>query len=109
MWLVAFAVLCTAVSQIVQVYAARQLPAQAGLVRTLTQPLVWLAFALLGVGLVFWLIALTELEVSRTYPLFALGFVSTLLFARFGFGEAVSARSWCGAGLIVLGGLLCNW
>ena len=74
----------------------------------LKEPLVYAAYGLLGLGLVFWLVALTELEVSHTYPLFALGFVLTMLFARFGLGEAVSRRGWFGALLIVAGGLLCN-
>ncbi len=108
-WLVVVAVLCTSAAQIAQVFAARQLPAEAGLLRTLLQPFVLLAYALLALGLVFWLIALTELEVSQTYPLFALGFVLTMLFARFGLGNPVHPRAWCGAALIVSGGLLCNW
>lgn len=107
-WLVAVAVLCTAASQIVQALAARRLPAEAGMKSMLLEPLVVLAYALLGVGLIFWLIALTQFPVSQTYPLFALGFVITMLFARFGFGESVSTRAWCGAVLIVVGGALCN-
>ena len=109
MALVAVAVLCTSASQIIQAIAARRLPARAGLWRTLSHPLVVAAYALLGVGLVFWLIALTELEVSQTYPLFALGFVLTMLFARFGLGDRVRPRAWFGALLIVVGGLLCSW
>jgi len=107
--LVALAVLCTSASQIVQVYAARRLPAAAGLGQALRHPLVWLAYILLGLSLVFWLIALTALDVSQTYPLFAIGFVITMLYARFGFGDAVPMRAWCGALLIVAGGLLCSY
>lgn len=107
--LVALAVLCTSASQVVQALAARRLPEHASLASTLSHPLVWLAYGFLAVGLVFWLVALTELEVSQTYPLFALGFVLTMLFARFGLGESVRPRAWFGACLIVLGGLLCNW
>lgn len=108
-WLVALAVLCTSASQIVQALAARRLPTHSGVVQTLSNPLVWLAYALLGLGLLFWLIALTAVDVSQTYPLFALGFVLTMLFARFGLGDVVPFRAWCGATLIVAGGLLCNY
>lgn len=108
MGLVALAVLCTSAAQIVQVFAARHLPPQAGLLQTVRHPLVWLAYLLLGVGLLFWLMALTTVDVSQAYPLFAIGFVITLLFARFGLGDVVPSRSWIGAGLIVLGGVLCN-
>ena len=108
MWLVVAAVVCTATSQIVQAFAARRLVHKPGVMAMLREPLVLLAYALLGVGLLFWLVALTEFDVSRTYPLFALGFVATMLFARFGFGETVTLRSWAGCALIVLGGALCN-
>ncbi len=108
MGLVALAVLCTSAAQIVQVYAARQLPVGARLVQTLGHPLVWLSYLLLACSLVFWLVALTELDVSQTYPLFAIGFVLTLLYARFGLGDVVPVRSWAGAVLIVAGGVLCN-
>jgi len=106
--LVLLAVLCTASSQFVQALAARRLnQAQSGS-RLLKEPLVYAAYALLALGLVFWLIALTELDVSQTYPLFALGFVLTMLFARFGLGEVITRRGILGAGLIVMGSLLCN-
>jgi len=113
-WLVGLAVLCTAGSQFVQALAARRLnrgPDQAQSAvwfSMFKEPLVYLAYGLLGLGLICWLIALTELDVSQTYPLFALGFVLTMLFARFGLGEAVSRRGWLGALLIVVGGVLCN-
>lgn len=107
MWLVAVAVLCASASQIVQVYAARGLPVGAGLVALLSQPLVLLAYLLLGLSLMCWLVALTQLELSRTYPLFALGYVSTMLFARFGLREVVPVKAWFGAALIVAGGALC--
>jgi len=107
-WLVGLAVLCTACSQFFQALAARQLSDDSGWFAMLKEPRVYAAYGLLGLGLVFWLVALTELEVSQTYPLFALGFVLTMLFARFGLGEAVSLRGWFGALLIVVGGVLCN-
>lgn len=108
MLLVAVAVLCTASSQVVQALVARRLTEPTSLVGMLREPLVLLAYLLLGVGLVFWLIALTEVEVSRTYPLFAVGFVATMLFARFGLGESIGPRAWAGAALIVVGGAVCN-
>ncbi len=74
----------------------------------LKEPRVLLAYALLGIGLLFWLIALTELDISATYPVFAMGFVLTMLVARFGLGETVRGRGWFGAALIVVGSVLCN-
>ena len=108
MALVVLAVACTSLSQIFQALAARRIPAQASLFTTFSHPLVLLAYASLGLGLLCWLIALTELDVSQTYPLFALGFVATMLMARFGFKEPVSGRAWFGALLIAVGGAICN-
>ena len=72
------------------------------------EPRVFLAYALLALGLLFWLIALTELEISQVYPLFAVGYILTMLLARFGLGERLSPRAITGSALIVAGGILCN-
>lgn len=118
---VVLAVVCTAGSQLVQAFAARRFEALeatrgtssesvVGLVtRMLSEPLVIGAYLLLGVGLIFWLMALTKLEISATYPMFAMGFVLTMLSARFVLNERISARGWLGAVIIVLGSVLCNF
>ena len=105
---VALAVLATSVSQIVQALAARRLPPELTLLKTLLNPLVLTAYALLALGMVFWLIGLTQLEISRTYPLFALSFVLVMGFARFGLGERIGRRALFGAALIVCGCVLSN-
>ena len=125
-WLVMLAVLCTAGSQYVQALAARALNEKAAASGSSTatstktstespvnpsmlrEPRVFLAYALLALGLLFWLIALTELEISQVYPLFAVGYIVTMLLARFGLGERLSARALAGSALIVAGGILCN-
>ncbi|MEM7220816.1 MAG: EamA family transporter [Pseudomonadota bacterium] len=105
---VALAVAASSGSQIVQAHAAQRLSARAGLIATLSQPLVLIAYALLGVSLVCWLLALTRLDVSRTYPFFALGFVAVMLYARLRLRQSVPPRAWLGCALIVLGGALCG-
>lgn len=105
---VALAVLATSGSQIVQALAARRIPGDVPLLSMLLNPWVLSAYGLLAVGLVFWLVGLTQLELSRTYPLFALSFVAVMGFARFGLREPVGRRAWVGAGLIVCGCVLCN-
>lgn len=105
---VALAVLATSGSQVMQALAARRLPANVPLLKMLLSPWVLTAYGLLALGLVFWLLGLTQLEISRTYPLFALSFVVVMSFARFGLKETVSGRAWLGAGLIVGGCVLCN-
>lgn len=105
---VALAVLATSGSQVVQALAARRLPEELPLLKMLLSPLVLTAYALLAIGLVFWLVGLTQLELSRTYPLFALSFVVVMSFARFGLGEQIGRRAWLGALLIVAGCVLCN-
>ena len=105
---VALAVLATSGSQVVQALAARRLPEELPLLKMLLSPLVLTAYALLAIGLVFWLVGLTQLELSRTYPLFALSFVVVMSFARLGLGEQIGRRAWLGALLIVAGCVLCN-
>ena len=105
---VALAVAATSASQVVQAIAARRLPAGGSLLAMLREPRVWLAYVLLAVGLACWLLGLVWLDISRTYPLFALGFVAVLLWARFGFGEGLPPRVWLGAALIVAGGVVSN-
>jgi len=105
---VALAVLATSVSQIFQALAARRFPPDTPLLKLLQSPLVLAAYALLAAGMLFWLIGLTQLELSRTYPLFALSFVLVMSFARLGLGERIGSRALLGAALIVSGCVLCN-
>jgi EamA-like transporter family. len=67
--------------------------------------LCWLglAVALLGCGMLLWLVVLQRVPVSLAYPMLSLNFVWVTLAARFIWREAVTLRHWLGIGLIILG------
>jgi drug/metabolite transporter (DMT)-like permease len=66
-------------------------------------PYTWLAVVLLGLGMLFWLAVLAQMEVSQAYPYLGLGYVLVLLVSRFQLGEHISRGRWIGVLLIVAG------
>ena len=56
-------------------------------------------------GLLFWLIALSSMDVSKTYPLQSLGYVIVLFGSFFFLGESLSLSRGFGIFLIILGSL----
>ncbi len=64
------------------------------------------ALALLVAGFVLWMLSLSRLDLSYAYPVACSSAVVVMLFSILFLGEAVSIRSWCGTGLIVLGTVL---
>lgn len=99
---------CTACSQLLQkAIATRQTTAiDARFHDYLRQPLFWLALAALGIGMLFWLVALSGLEVSKAYSLLSANYVLVPLLAQRWFGERLTLQQWCGIGTLVAGLLL---
>ncbi len=64
---------------------------------------LWMGFASIGVGAVFWLAAISRVDLSWAYPLLAMGYVITLVFAALILREHVSLVRWLGAVVIVVG------
>lgn len=84
--------------------------AQAGFVlRLLLDP-----FILAGLGAAFaaalaWMVALTQLELSRAYPLMSLSFVLVLVLSAWLLGEQLSLHKAAGVALIVLGAVVVGY
>ena len=76
------------------------------LVRVFTQPLVFLGFVFVFGGSIFWLAVLSRVHLSFAYPILALGYVLTALFARLLFGEIISPTRWAGIVVICVGVVL---
>jgi uncharacterized membrane protein len=74
--------------------------------RAITCPATWMTLFFLASGTLFWLLALTRIEVSAAYPILGLSFVLTTLFAKLMLGETVTAYRWFGVALITLGATL---
>lgn len=60
-------------------------------------------FGLIGVGALFWLAALSRVDLSWAYPLLASGYVLILIVSALFLNEQVSLVRWSGAGLIIVG------
>ncbi len=69
--------------------------------------LLGVAFEAAFFGILLYL--LSQKDVSLIWPLTSLGFVITVLAARFIRHEEVSALRWAGVGLIVVGAALVAW
>jgi len=61
------------------------------------------ALSSLALALLFWLLALQGLEVSKAYPLLAVNYLAMMALARWRFGETISRSAWCGVGVILVG------
>ena len=64
---------------------------------------VLLSIALLGSGLLLWLLFLARVEVSIAYPLLSVNYVIVLLCAKWLFKEAIPSHRWVGAFAIISG------
>lgn len=73
------------------------------MLRTVTNTRVLTGFASIGVGAVFWLAAISRVQLSWAYPMLSLGYVLVLLFSVIVLREPVSAVRWLGAGIVCLG------
>jgi drug/metabolite transporter (DMT)-like permease len=71
--------------------------------RIVTQPWIWLAFALGPVQLVVWTKILKRIDLSLAYPLTTISYLATMLVSQVLFHERLGARVWAGAMLIMVG------
>lgn len=68
-------------------------------------PLVLLGLSLYGLSAIFWLIALSQKDLSYVYPFIALTFIIVLLFSKFLLHENVGVYRIVGT-LIIIAGLI---
>lgn len=73
------------------------------LVKAATSPFVIGGLISFGVSFVLWLLILTRLELSKVYPMVAVGYVLTVFFSWLFFKENVTALRIVAISLIVLG------
>ena len=59
-----------------------------------------------GFALIFWLGAMSTLEISFMYPMLSLGYVIVAVLAFIFLGENISLARWAGIALIVVGSIL---
>src|ERR687884_95643 len=59
--------------------------------RVLLQPLIVAGFALYGLGMLCWLVALSQVELGYAYPFISLSYVLIVIASKSLFGEELSA------------------
>ena len=100
-------VILISVGQILQKLAARRLETQSGvgggILSLFGDSNFWLAAFAMGLGLFAWLLALSNLDVSRAYPILGSSFAVTAVLSVVLLGERLSVRRWVGVVLITIG------
>lgn len=80
------------------------------LIRTMwqmaTNPWVFFGLLIYGLGTVFWLAALSRVDLSYAYPFASLSYVAMLIISYFIFGESISLLRIAGTAVIIIGVLL---
>jgi len=74
--------------------------------KVFTTPKVFAGVILYALSSFFWLIALSQVDLSYAYPFVGLAYVAVVLFSWLFLGEAVGPLRWGGTVLIVIGVLL---
>lgn len=69
----------------------------------LTKPAIWTGFFSMALGLVVWLIALAQSDLSIVFPLGSMQYIMILFLAHFFLGEKIDKMKLAGTILVVLG------
>ncbi len=64
---------------------------------------LYAGLGLIGTGALFWLAAISRVDLSWAYPMLAMGYLLTLIFAPLLLREQVPLIRWVGALVIVVG------
>jgi len=67
-----------------------------------TWPL-YAGFGSIGIGAIFWLAAISRVDLSLAYPMLASGYILVMIFSALFLSEHISMIRWTGATLIVVG------
>ncbi len=71
--------------------------------RLIIEPALWLGLGCYVISVVFWLLALSRVDVSVAYPMLSLGYVLNAVLAWWLFGEAMGPLKLAGIGIIIFG------
>ena len=74
--------------------------------RVFSRPAIVAGFALYGLGMLFWLVALSQVELGYAYPFISLSYVLILIASWALFGEDLSILKLFGVASICLGVLV---
>lgn len=66
-------------------------------------PAIWFGFTAMALSVVFWLMALTQGDLSLVYPLGSAQYIATMIFARFILKEKIDLPKVVGTFLVAAG------
>lgn len=78
------------------------------LIRILSTPQVWFAFAFYAAGFFTWMKALTREDLSYVYPMASLSYVLIVFYSHFLFKEPLTINKMLGIALIIGGVVIIN-
>ncbi len=71
--------------------------------KAVVNPIVWLAFAALGVGVVAWFVTLSRMDLNQAYPIVALTIPITVMLSTWLFNEPMPMMRVMGIALVICG------
>ena len=71
--------------------------------RIALNPPIVIGLACYGISVVFWILALSRVDVSIAYPMLSIGYIVSALAGWLLFAEALSAARVAGIGVIIVG------
>jgi multidrug transporter EmrE-like cation transporter len=74
--------------------------------KVIFNPFIFLGLTVLGIGFLFWVQALSKLDLSLAYPAVASAYVIVTILSAVIFSEVISPLRWLSLGIIVLGVIL---
>ena len=87
-----------------EVYSLRGLSSHTRFLgEVLSKPSIWIGILSMAIGLVIWLIALAQGELSVVFSIGSLQYILILFLAHFFLGEKIDAMKLAGTFLVVLG------
>lgn len=69
----------------------------------LTKPMIWVGFVAMAIGLVIWLVALAQGDLSLVFPIGSLQFILVLFSAHIFLNEKIDKMKLLGTFLVVVG------
>ncbi len=104
---IAISVACSVCGQLILKYGMMQMTPQQGLPRLLlkmaTSPRLIVGLVVYSLGVVFWIIALSQLDLSFVYPFASLSYIGIIIGSYLLFREHISRERILGVAVIMLG------
>ena len=79
------------------------------LFRVLTNPFIFFGFGFVFGASIFWLSAISQMNLSVAYPLLSTSYILILIASAVLFGETVTLVRWLGVGVILAGVGMVFW